>query len=92
EKMMQNVVGNGSITEREKAKYRQSKSLKEMELEKLKTSVTEKNRITSSLESLYEVYFREYTLGIFRITTDTHTSKYPTSPSKVFLNFIHSLS
>lgn len=92
EKMMQNVVGNGSITEREKAKYRQSKLLKEMELEKLKTSVTEKNRITTSLDNLYDVYFREYTLGIFRVTSDSHTSKYPASPSKVFLNFIHSLS
>ncbi|XRG80809.1 hypothetical protein V5E38_11130 [Rossellomorea sp. GAMAL-10_SWC] len=92
EKMMQNVVGNGSITDREKAKYRQSKMLKELELEKLTKSVSEKERITNSLEKLYEVYFREYTIGIFRIATDTDTSKYPTSPSKVFLNFIHSLS
>ncbi|MFB7142477.1 hypothetical protein ACFCYN_22955 [Gottfriedia sp. NPDC056225] len=92
EKMMQNVVGNGSITDREKAKYRQSKLLKEIELEKLVKSVSEKERITNSLEKLYEVYFREYTIGIFRIATDNDTSNYPTSPSKVFLNFIHSLS
>ncbi|PGS51289.1 hypothetical protein [Bacillus sp. AFS041924] len=92
EKMMQNVVGNGSITDREKAKYRQSKLLKEIELEKLTKSVSEKVRITNSLEKLYEVYFREYTIGIFRIATDTDTSNYPSSPSKVFLNFIHSLS
>ncbi|WP_088070442.1 hypothetical protein [Gottfriedia luciferensis] len=92
EKMMQNVVGNGSITDREKAKYRQSKLLKEIELEKLTKSVIEKERITNSLEKLYEVYFREYTIGVFRVATDTDSSNYPGSPSKVFLNFIHSLS
>ncbi|WP_088041963.1 hypothetical protein [Bacillus sp. EAC] len=92
EKMMQNVVGNGSITDREKAKYRQSKLLKEIELEKLQKSVIEKKRITTSLDNLYEVYFREYTLGIFRAATDSLTTRYPTSPSKVFLNFVHSLS
>lgn len=92
EKMMQNVVGNGSITEREKSKYRQSKLLKEIELEKLKKSVIEKNRITKSLDKLYDVYFREFTLGIFRTATDSLNAKYPSSPSKVFLNFVYSLS
>lgn len=92
EKMMQNVVGNGSITEREKAKYRQSKLLKEGELSKLNKSLLEKNRITHSLEKIYDVYFREFTLGVFSLKNTTDKAKYPSNPSKVFLNFIHSLS
>jgi len=89
DRIISNVSKNGCITEREKAKYRQTKALKQIELENLSVGLNEKRRIIDSLNKIHDSYYREYFEGIFSKIKDKSSCTFPTNTTKSFSYLVH---